>query len=416
MGCVYAACLAQWYDVVGFDEDLSKVRNLNKGKPPIYEPGLEELIRTGLASGRLRFIEDIIEAAQNSDFILITYDTPLNSRDEPDTSIVFRAAKRLKEIKGQAVLVISSQVPVGTCDRIHSMLSTSVKSVAYVPENLRLGLAIDRFMKPDMIIIGAPDSPTSEKVKTLFSPIRTRIIEMNLRSAEMTKHALNAFLGTSISFANEIGNLCDIVGADALKVGEALKADSRIGQKALLRPGLGFAGGTLARDLRAIQAVGKKHHFRPELLNAVLRVNQKQNSSIAKRISHLIGGVRGRTVTVFGLTYKSGTNTLRRTASLEIIRQLQRGGAHVRAYDPKVSKDELAYSFSFFNDPYEACDGADILVILTDWPEFGELEFARLRQVMKRPIIFDAQNMLDKARIETFDIKYVGIGRGAKAS
>jgi len=417
LGCVYSACLAKLgYVVVGTDEDRRIVEDLRRGKPPIFEPGLNQLVAEGIACGRLSFVDDIGEGSKNAGYAIIAYDMPVDAEDRPDPSIVFRTVDRLKNGTSHPTIVVSSQVPVGTCEQIASMFSNAgiVPDLAYVPENLRLGQAIERFMKPDMIVIGSNSPSTIVKIRTLFSPIRTKFIEMDLTSAEMAKHALNAFLATSISFANEIGNICDLVGADALKVAEALKSDSRIGPRALLRPGLGFAGGTLARDIRVLQETGKRHEYETLLVNGVLGVNQRQNASIVSRLERLVGKLEGKSVGVLGLTYKAGTSTLKRSVAIEIIRHIQQEGVSVRAFDPQVSKSEVA-SETFFlcDDAYSACENVDVLVILNDWPDFAKLDFTAVRNLMKKPVVLDAQNLLDPSKMREYGIRYVGIGRGS---
>jgi UDPglucose 6-dehydrogenase len=286
--------------------------------------------------------------------------------------------------------------------------------VAYVPENLQLGQAIHRFMNPERIVIGADDEETLDKVTAFFYPIKTPKIRMNIRSAEMTKHALNAFLATSISFANEIANICDKIGADALQVADALRLDSRIGSKALLKPGLGFAGGTLARDIKVLQKLGAKANYPTQLIDVVLEVNQRQNTFIPKKLQKIYGSVENLTIAVFGLTYKPNTSTLRRSVSLEIIKQLQSEGAKIKAYDPKadISEIDKNFTFEFFSDPLAAAQKTDALIFVTEWPEFKNLSFQEIKSVMHKPVIIDAQNMLDAEFLRSLGFTYLGVGRG----
>jgi UDPglucose 6-dehydrogenase len=287
--------------------------------------------------------------------------------------------------------------------------------VAYVPENLRLGQAILRFLNPEAIVIGADNEATLNRVADLFNPLCCPKVRMNLKSAEMTKHALNMFLATSISFANELGNLCDCVGADFLKVAQALRLDSRIGPKALLKPGLGFSGGTLARDVRVLQKVGAEHQYSAELVTAVFQVNQKQNQTVNQKLKQIFGSFEGLTFCVFGLTYKPGTSTLRRSAAIEIIKTLQSEGAKIKAYDPKADLSELEkYTFQFLDDPILAAENSDALIFITEWPQFKDLDFTKIKAAMKTPIIIDPQNMHDGAKLEKLGFTYVGTGRGNK--
>jgi UDPglucose 6-dehydrogenase len=418
LGCVYSACFAKLgYEATGTDENKTIIENLRRGRAPVFEPGLNDLIAEGMASGRLNFTDDIEEGLRNAEYVIIAYDTPVDTEDKMDLSPVLRAATRLKSSTRHATVVVSSQVPVGTCEQVASIFASSGMdlSLAYVPENLRLGKAIECFMSPDMIVIGAKDPSAMVKARALFAPIRTRIIEMDLRSAEMTKHALNAFLATSISFANEIGNICDLIGADGMKVAEALKSDSRIGAGALLRPGLGFSGGTLARDLMALREMAERLGYQPLLMDGVLSVNQRQNASIVPKLAQLVGKLKGKSVGVLGLTYKAGTSTLRRSAALEIARLLEHAGASVKAFDPHVSKRDVSCEpLSLCDDPYGVCRNADVLLILNDWPGFTELDFERIRSMMNEPVVLDAQNLLDPGRMVEYGFTYMGVGRGAK--
>jgi len=400
--------------VVGVDEGREVIRNLNQGKAPLFEPGLDDLISKGLRSGNLTFRTDLETAVRDAAFVMITYDTPVDEHDRVDISIVLQTAERLKSLQMRGILVVSSQVPVGTCEQLTKILHGSVR-VAYVPENLRLGEAIKRFMEPDMIVIGADDQTVISQVKQLFSPTKSKIVEMDLRSAEMTKHALNSFFATSISFANEIGNICDLIGADALKIATALKSDSRIGTKALVRPGLGFAGGTLARDLKVLQKLSKERGHNTPLIDSVLTVNEEQNKSIVQKLKNLTGPLDEKKISVFGLTYKAGTSTLRRSVGVEIVRHLKKEGATVNAYDPHVSAREgVILGVNISTDPYLACSGADAILIVNDLPELTNLNFRKLRQVMRTPLVLDAQNLIEPARVTAAGVKYFGIGRGKR--
>jgi UDPglucose 6-dehydrogenase len=413
LGCTYAACLAEiGYRVIGVDDNPDIIQKLNEGRAPLFEPGLDDLISKGLHSGNLTFQTELKTAAKDAGFVIIAYDTPIDEHDRVDISIVLRTAERLRDLQAQGILVVSSQVPAGTCEHLTKILHDSAR-IACVPENLRLGEAIKRFMTPDMIVIGADDQTVINQVKKLFSPIKTKIIEMDLRSAEMTKHALNSFFATSISFANEIGNICDLIGADALKVATALKSDSRIGAKALVRPGLGFAGGTLARDLRILQELSRERGHDTPLIDTVLSVNEEQNRSIVEKLKHLTGPLNGKTVSILGLTYKAGTSTLRRSAAVEIVRHLKMEGATVNAYDPHVSVQEGAtLGVNMSTDPYVSCTSSDVLLIMNDMPEFTDLDFSRIRKVMRMPLVFDAQNLIDPEKVTASGMKYFGIGRG----
>ncbi len=420
LGSVYSTCLADLgYLVVGVDKDLKVVNDLNRGIPPIFEPGLQELLTNNINSGRLSYTTDLSQAAKGSSFVLITFDTPVNEKDEVDLSEIFATAKELAGcVENGSIVIVSSQIPVGTCDQLKLLIKQNNPSldfdIACSPENLRLGQAIECFKNPQRIVIGADSDPTLDRVEALFEVIAVPKLRMNLRTAEMTKHALNAFLATSISFANQIANLCDEVGANALKIAAALQSDARIGPNLPLLPGLAFAGGTLARDLKILKNLGENSACETPLINGVLRVNQQQNGLVARKLQKIYGSVKNLTVGILGLTYKAGTSTLRRSAALEIIEDLTNGGAKIKAYDPKADLGEvkLHQEFQFCTDPYEVARGSDALVIVTDWPEFKNLDFDLIKSLMKKPVLIDAKNMLDDEQLIGKGFLYMGVGRG----
>jgi UDPglucose 6-dehydrogenase len=420
LGSVYSICLADLgYFVVGVDKSLKVVQDLNKCIPPIFEPGLQELLTNNINSGRLSYTTDLSHALKGSSYVLMAFDTPVDENDEVNLSPIFDTGRELaKHLENGSIIIVSSQVPVGTCDQIKLLIKQNNPAldfdVACSPENLRLGQAIECFKNPERIVIGADSSSTLDRVEALFDVIAAPKLRMNLKTAEMTKHALNAFLATSISFANEIANLCDEVGANALKIAAALRSDARIGPKMPLLPGLAFAGGTLARDLKILKNLGESHGCETALINGVLRVNQQQNGLVMRKLQKIYGSVQNLTVGILGLTYKAGTSTLRRSAALEIIRDLTSEGARVKAYDPKASSEEIRLhrEFEFCSEPYEVARGSDALVIVTDWPEFKSLDFDLIKSSMNKPVIIDAKNMLDDDQLIKKGFLYTGVGRG----
>ena len=422
LGAVTAACLADLgYSVVGVDEDLHKVQGLSRGTPPLFEPGLQELMAKNIANGRLSFTSDLAEGLAGASYALITYDTPVDDNDEVDLSGIFAVAEELAgHLESGATVIVSSQVPVGTCEEMAAVVREANPSldfgIAYTPENLKLGQAIARFMRPEMIVIGTDSAATLQRVERLLAPIQAPRVRVDLRTAEMTKHAINAFLATAITFANEIANLCDEAGADALRVAEALRLDSRIGPGTPLNPGLGFAGGTLARDLKVLRRLSERHGYRGSLISAVLAVNERQNGVAVERLRRALGSFGGLSVGVLGLTYKAGTSTLRRSAALEIIRAIAAGGATVKAHDPKADPEEVRRhdGFTFCDDPYAVADGSDALLLVTNWPQFRELDFPRIRSLMRNPVLLDALNMLDADRMVEAGFRYIGVGRGCQ--
>lgn len=422
LGSVVSACLASLgYSVVGVDRDAERVNALNNGTPPLFEPGLGELMMSNINLGRLSYTTDLGRALSGSSYVLLTFDTPVDEKDEVNLSELFATGAELaRYMENGSMIIVSSQVPVGTCEQIKATIKQNNPSldfdIAYSPENLRLGQAIERFMNPERIVIGADSPSTLDSVERFLSVISAPKVRMNLRTAEMTKHALNAFLATSISFANEIANLCDELGADALKVAEALQSEARIGHNLPLNPGLAFAGGTLARDLKVLKKLGDKLGYETHLIDGVLKVNEQQNKIVIKKLEKIYGSMNGLTVGVLGLTYKAGTSTLRRSAALEIIKDLTSAGAMVKAYDPKAALEEvqLHKEFEFYTDPYLVARDSDALVVVTDWPEFKELDFDLLKSIMKKPVLIDAKNMLDGEELARKGFIYSGVGRGQK--
>jgi len=420
LGSIYSVCLADLgYEVTGVDMDEKRVAALNQGTPPLFEPGLQELITANIKANRLTYSTDLSRAVKGASCVLITFDTPVDDQDDIDLSDIFTTANKLAGcLEDDTVILVSSQVPVGTCEQIKAMIQKKKPGlkfdIAYSPENLRLGQAIDCFKKPERIVIGADSSKTLEKVEKLFSVVKAPVLKMNLRSAEMTKHALNAFLATSISFGNEIANLCDEVGADAIKVAMALRTEGRIHAKTPLLPGLGFAGGTLARDLKALRKIGQEKGYETLLIDSVFTVNQRQNGIVVRKLNRIYGSVKGLTIGILGLTYKPGTSTLRRSAALEIIRQLVDHGAKVKAFDPKADMTEVKEhaEFALCGDVYAVAKGSDALVLITEWPEFKDLDFDRIKLVMKNPVFIDTKNLLDNEQMTAKGYSYFGIGRG----
>ena len=419
LGAVTSACLASLgYQVIGVDNSPDRVKELNRGVPPLFEPGLAELLSENVSAGRLRYTTDLETAVRQAGYVLFTFDTPVDEQDEVDLSELFDTCERLApHLAEGATFVISSQVPVGTCEELAAVIRRvnpqASFGIAYVPENLRLGQAIKRFLHPDMLVIGADDTDTAERVERLLNLIEAPKPRVSLRTAEMTKHAINAFLATSISFINEIANLCERVGADAVQVGEALRLDQRIGPRALLRPGMAFAGGTLARDLKALLHLAERYDYEGSLLRGVLAVNERQNGAILEKLREVHGSLKGLTVGVLGLTYKAGTSTMRHSAAMEIVASLIAEGAKVKAFDPNASVEELPpdLGLEIAGDPYEAAAGSDALLILTDWPEFQALDYDAVRQSMRRSVLLDANNTLDRNRITDMGFLYWGIGR-----
>lgn len=419
-GAVAAACLADvGYTVVGVDRDQECVDCLNKGKAPLFEPGLDDLLAKAIKSGRLSFTSNIKQGLADVRDIIIAFDTPVDENDKVDLSEIYMTAREMAPyLLPDSVILVTAQVPVGTSDQIAALIrETNPQAdfgIAYSPENLRLGQAIERYNSPPMPVIGADCVETLNRVEKLFSPFPVSWMRMSLRSAEMTKHALNAFLAVSICFANEIGNLCDEVGADAQQIAKGLRLEPRIGPKAMLFPGLGFSGGTLARDMKTLQHLGDHVGCDTSVIDGAWEANRRQNGLVVQRLRKIFGSLDGLHVGVLGLTYKPDTSTLRRSVSIEIIHDMVSQGAVVTAYDPMADRQELSrhMEFEFCADAYLAAEGCDVLILITPWPEFKQLDYQRIRTIMKRPLIFDPQNMLEPEQLSQIGFVHLGMGRG----
>jgi len=418
LGTVTSACLADLgYTVVGYDEREDAVKSLQKGKAIIDEPDLDELIIKNIKNKKLSFSSSLKESIKDCNIVILAIDTPLDDEDNVDLTQVLRISQEIaKEAKNDILLVVQSQVPVGTCHQIHKILKESSSlnfEIAYVPENLRLGNAIAIFNNPDRIVVGADNPTTLKKVNDFFSIIKAPFINMDLKSAEMSKHAINAFLANCISFVNELGNLCEEVGADSEMVSKSLTTESRIGSKLPLKPGLGFAGGTLARDLKIIKTLQKKHKLSGFMVDAILQTNYEQNVIALKKLKKLFGEINGLRVGILGLTYKPGTNTLRRSSSIEIVSKLLEGGAIVKAFDPAIHSLGLFEDkkFTLVNKPNEVAKDSDAVLLMTDWPEFKNIIFKEFYDLMKKKVFLDMKNMFDPKNMRELGFTYVGVGK-----
>lgn len=415
LGTVTAACLAHaGKEVVGLDSDAEVVARLGRGEPPIHEPGLPELVGAGLRSGRLRFTTDAASALADADVLWICFDTPVNERDEADVASV-RA--RLEAIRGAlrpgTLVLISSQVPVGFTRALARDWGDLGLRFGYSPENLRLGKAISVFQTPERVVVGLTHEEDRPRVDELFRPYGQRIEWMTVESAEMTKHAINAFLATSVCFINELARLCERVGADAREVERGLKTEGRIGPKAYLSPGPAFAGGTLARDLRFLAGFGSDLGVATPLLSGVLASNDAHKGWLRERIAALVAGVERPVVAVLGLTYKPGTDTLRRSASVELCNWLRDRGIAVQAHDPAIRAlpAELRETVALRATVDEALEGADLAVVATEWPEYRALPAAGFAERMRRPRVVDQTWFLAEALAREPRVEYFAPGK-----
>lgn len=411
LGCVTAACCARHFKVVGLDFDDAVIDGLQEGKAPLFEPGLNELLAAGIASGRLRFTSDAKDACADADVLWVCYDTPVNEQDESDVAFVLERMRRaLPHLRPGSLVLISSQLPVGT---IRS-LETEFPQLHFAcsPENLRLGKAIDAFEKAERVIVGVRSDATRPLLEQLFKPFTSQVQFMRTESAEMVKHALNSFLALSITYINEVARLCETVGADAKEVAAGLKSEPRIGPRAYLGPGGPFAGGTLARDVVTLTRLGATKGETLSLIPAIKQSNDLHRGWALRRLQTRLGDLRGKTVAVLGLVYTPNTDTLRRSAAVELCQQLLAAGARVQAFDPAIQSlpAELA-AIVLARDLAGAVSGADAIVVCTEWPQFRLAQWSDLRNSMHRPaVVVDANRFLDRELAGLPDIEHLSVG------
>jgi UDPglucose 6-dehydrogenase len=419
LGCVTAACLAEaGHDVVGLDPDDTLIDGLRQGVPPLHEPGLAELLVQGLHQGRLSFTSDHA-ALRDTDVLWVTFDTPVNDQDEADVAFVRSQLDVVRHaLRPGTMVLISSQVPVGFSRALESDWAGHYLHFAYSPENLRLGKALDVFRNPERVVVGVRRAEDKELLAGLFPATCPRFEWMSVESAEMTKHALNAFLATSVTFINELAVLCESVGADAKEVERGLKSEARIGPKAYLSPGAAFAGGTLARDVQFLIDCGRRHGSANPLLIGVLASNVQHKAWAWRQVQRLTGGCDAPVVAVLGLTYKPGTSTLRRSGSLELCEKLHAAGYRVRVHDPVVSDlpGEYRHLATHCVSAGEALTGADAAVVATPWPEYRELTVTSVLGRMRRPQIIDPNHFLPTEFTTDERVTYVAPGKAGVLS
>jgi UDPglucose 6-dehydrogenase len=415
LGCVTAACCAKHFDVTGLDFDAANVDRLRQGRAPLFEPGLDELIQSGIAAGRLRFTTEIAAACAPADILWVAYDTPVDEDDRADLDSVLREIRRcVPALPPGALVLLSSQLPVGTCRLLESEFGARGYRFACSPENLRLGKAIEIFTQADRIIAGYRDDRARAQLAELFAPFTSQVVWMRSESAEMTKHAINSFLALSITFMNEVARLCEATGADAKEVERGLKSESRIGPKAYLSPGGAFAGGTLARDVVTCTQLGQKYGETLEVIPAIKRSNDRHRQWALHKLRQTAGTAVGKRVALLGLTYKPGTNTLRRSSAVELAQALHAEGWEVRASDPSRPPLPPELAFLHFHDQAaSALDGADALVVCTEWPDFRALDWPALVSRLRQPVVIDATRFLEKSVAGLPGLRYLTVGSPA---
>ena len=411
LGSVTAACCARHFPVVGLDFDAANIAKLNAGQAPLLEPGLNELIAAGLASKQLSFTTDPKAACAHADILWLTYDTPVNENDESDTAAVLSPLRQaLPHLRAGALVLISAQLPVGTCAALEKEFPQF--HFACSPENLRLGKALDAFEKADRAVVGIRDDTKKIVLENLFKPFAARVVFMRPESAEMVKHALNSFLALSITFINEIARLCEHTGADAQEVSVGLKSEARIGPKAYLGPGGPFAGGTLARDVVTLSKLAEAAGETISVIPAIKQSNDLHRGWAFRRLLTRLGDLHGKKIAVLGLTYTTNTDTLRRSAAVELCQQLLAAGASVSAYDPAVKKlpSELS-PVSLAANPAAALAGADAAAVCTEWPQFRQAEWATILPQMRHAVLVDANRFLEKELKGIPGVEHLSVGR-----
>jgi UDPglucose 6-dehydrogenase len=422
LGSVTSACLASLgHEVVGLDSDKKTIQELQLGKAPLYEPGLDALITQGLKDKNLQFTSSPALALANASVLWVTFDTPVDEEDRADVEFVLTQIKTsLPHLPEKSVVLISSQMPVGSVRGLEKFALNNYAdkeiSFAYSPENLRLGKALDVFLNPDRIIVGFRDSYTKTILEKLLLTISSKIEWMSIESAEMTKHAINAFLATSVTFINEIAAICELVGADAKEVERGLKTESRIGPKAYLSPGGAFAGGTLARDIQFLGQISETGKLPTPLLSSVRISNDVHKGWAKRKLQESFVSLDGVIVGIWGLTYKPGTNTLRRSMSVELCEWLLEQGASLKVFDPavKLLPSHLNNMIDICSSALEVLEDAKVLIVGTEWPEFREIALSISKDIPNSLIVIDANRHLQQALADS-SITYLSVGSTKKS-
>jgi UDPglucose 6-dehydrogenase len=430
VGLVTGACFAEaGNNVLCVDVDEKKVEKLRNGESPIFEPGLEEMLKRNIAAGRISFTTDAAEGVKHGLFQFIAVGTPPDEDGSADLKYVLAVAESIgKNISEYRAVVTKSTVPVGTADKVKAKIDATLKArgasaefdVVSNPEFLKEGAAISDFMKPDRIVVGTDNPRTAELLKALYDPFtrnRERMIVMDVRSSELTKYAANAMLATKISFMNELANLAERMGADIEKVRLGIGSDPRIGYH-FIYPGCGYGGSCFPKDVQALGRSARDHAFKADLLDAVEAVNKRQKDVMFERIKgYFSGNLAGRTVAVWGLAFKPNTDDMREAPSRVLMESLWAAGAKVRAYDPVASEETGRIygerpDLALVKHANDALKGADALAIVTEWQEFRSPDFDNIKAELKHPVVFDGRNLYDPAFVKRFGLTYYGIGRG----
>lgn len=423
VGLVTGTCFADFgVNVSCVDKDSSKIGSLKQGEIPIYEPGLKELLDKNVSQGRLAFTTDLAEGIRKSLVIFIAVGTPPKEDGSADLTYIEEVARAIAlNLNGYKVIVTKSTVPVGTGKLIEDIISKEQTGghnfdIASNPEFLREGSAIEDFMRPDRVVIGAKSQQAVAILKDLYSPlylIETPFVITNIETAELIKYASNAFLATKVSFINEMANICERAGGDIHMVAKGMGLDKRIGSK-FLHPGPGYGGSCFPKDTLAINSIAKGLGYDFKIVGAVIDANHRQRELMVAKIEKAAGGLKGKTIAALGLAFKPNTDDIRDSPALYIVERLVEEGASVRAYDPAAmdnTKAVLEKGVTYCMDSYEAAAGSDCLVILTEWNQFRKLEFSKIKGLLKSPCVIDLRNIYDPVQMKAQGFTYVSVGR-----
>ncbi len=430
VGLVTGTCFAEMGNTVAcIDIDKEKIENLKKGIIPIYEPGLEGMVAKNVSSNTLRFSTELKDGLSKSQVVFIAVGTPMGEDGSADLQYVLSVAREIGQKMSKPLVVVDkSTVPVGTGDKVRAVIDEELKKrgvsfefhVVSNPEFLKEGAAIEDFMKPDRIVVGADHPAAFQAMRDVYAPFthnHDRMIEMDIRSAEMTKYVANAMLATKISFMNEVANICELVDADVNQVRIGIGSDTRIGYS-FIYPGSGYGGSCFPKDVKALKHIAHDNGYRAELISSVEAVNDRQKFVIANKVTRRFGDdLQGKTFAIWGLAFKPGTDDMREAPSIYVIRELVKKGARIKAYDPKARHEAQTFylkdveNIDYFNSKYETLADVDAMILLTEWKEFRSPDFEELKLKMKNPVIFDGRNQYSHLRLEQKGFEYYQIGK-----
>jgi UDPglucose 6-dehydrogenase len=422
VGLVTGVCLAEFgMEIVCVDKDKAKIRIMQKGASPFYEPGLDHLMEKNMKEGRLSFSSDIGQGVRASQVIFIAVGTPANNDGSPDLSQVQAVAREIAaHMTDYKIIVLKSTVPVGTGKWVKGVMTEAVKGAVPFdmvsnPEFLREGAAVEDFFRPDRIVIGAESERAIEVMKEIYNAfylIEAPFVITTIETAELIKYASNAFLATKISFINEIANLCEHVGADVHDVARAMGLDGRIGKK-FLHPGPGFGGSCFPKDTHALVHIGRKYNCEMEIVQSTIQVNERQKERMIEKIEEMVGDVKGKTIGILGLAFKPNTDDMREASSIPIIQGLQKKGARIKAYDPEAMEEakKVLQDVTYCTGPYEVAEGSHAIVLLTEWNQFRLLDLTRIKGLLKEPVFIDLRNVYEPLQMREMGFRYCGVGR-----